>query len=459
MSTPPAPQAPQAPPARGFAKIIAAAVAGTTIEFYDFFLYGSAAALVFNKVFFPAGDAVTGILLALATYAVGFLARPVGGILFGHLGDRWGRRRTLALSLSMMGGATVAIGLIPSYESIGLAAPLLLTALRLIQGVALGGEWGGAVLLVTEHAGEHRRGFWGAWPQAGGPMGNMLATGVLALLSVLVTDGQFLEWGWRLPFLLSATLVVIGLWLRRSVEESPVFAELRARKDEQEPEEGRAPIRVVLREHRRSVLIATLANMGEKTAYYTFSIFLLSYLAEQLHLPQSTALTAVAVGSVFQIVAMLAGGHLSDRWGRRRINLVCAVLIAFWGLAGLPLVDGGELAVITLTISVGLTLHGVMCGAQAAFFTELFPSEVRYTGASLGYQLATVFGGTLAPLLGVALMRQAGSTLPVGLFLLVAEMCTIGAFLWAGETGRRDLRDISRTATASVPAPKTERTP
>ncbi|MGP4086232.1 MFS transporter [Streptomyces sp. KR55] len=448
--TAPAPAQPAGATGRGFARVIAASLAGTTIEFYDFFLYGSAAALVFNKVFFPAGDPVIGVLLALATYAVGFLARPLGGILFGHLGDRFGRRRTLALSLGLMGGSTVLIGLIPSYDTIGVAAPLILTLLRLIQGVALGGEWGGAILLVTEHAPKQRRGFWAAWPQSGGPLGNMLATGVLAVLGLVVTDAQFTSWAWRLAFLVSAVLVLVGLWLRRAVEESPQFLALQQQGNLRE---GHAPLRIVLRDHKREVTIAALANMGEKTAYYAFSIFLLSYFSEQLHLPKSTGLIAVAVGSVFQVAAMLLGGHLSDRLGRRNVNLTVAVLIAVWGLVGLPLVDGGHLGVITLTVSVGLALHGLMCGSQAAFFAELFPSAVRYTGASLGYQIATVLGGSAAPLLGVALMRQTGATWPVGVFLVCAELCTVAAFLWVGETKDRDPDAVAPSLPAPTPTP------
>jgi len=419
----------------GFAKIIAASVAGTTIEFYDFFLYGAAAAIVFDKVFFPSKDPITGVLLALLTYAVGFLARPLGGVVFGHLGDRWGRRRTLALSLVLMGGATVAIGLIPSYASIGIAAPILLVLLRLTQGFALGGEWGGAILLVAEHGNERRRGFWSSWPQTGGPLGNMLATGVLAALTPAITNEQFLSWGWRIPFAVSAVLVVIGVWLRRSIEESPLFVA-------QGPSEAPAPIRVVLRDYRRQVAMAALANMGEKAAYYTFSIFLLTYLAQQVKAPRGVGLTAIAVASVFQVVGMLVGGMLSDRYGRRPVSIVLAVLLGAWGFLGLPLVDRGTLGAVILVTVVGLTLHGLMTGAQVAFFAELFPSAVRYTGASLGYQLATVFGGALAPILGVALLRQFGSTTPVAVFLALTEVCTIAAFLWAGETRDRDLRSV-----------------
>ncbi|WP_433260195.1 MFS transporter [Actinosynnema sp. CS-041913] len=434
MSTTDAPV--PAPPRGRFAKVLAASVVGTTIEFYDFFLYGTAAALVFDKVFFPSGDPLTGVLLALATYAVGFLARPLGGVLFGHLGDRIGRRRTLSLSLILMGGATVAIGLIPSYAAIGVAAPLLLTALRLVQGLALGGEWGGAVLLVAEHGSAARRGFWSSWPQTGGPLGNMIATGVLALLGLGVSNAEFLAWGWRIPFMLSAVLVVIGVWLRRAVEESPIF--LAARESAGGAPE-RAPIATVVRHHRKPVAVAALASVGEKATYYTFSIFLISYLTQIVHLPKGSVLTAITIASVFQVVAMPAGGLLADRFGRRPCALAVAVLIAGWALVGLPLVDGGRSGVVTAVVVVGLTLHGLMTGAQSAFFAELFPSEVRYTGASLGYQSATVVGGSLVPIVGVALLQRFPSTVPVALLLCAMIACTVVAFLWAGETRGRDL--------------------
>ncbi|MGA9519951.1 MAG: MFS transporter [Myxococcaceae bacterium] len=438
---------------KGFARLVAASLAGTTIEFYDFFLYGTAAALVFNKVFFPAGDPLTGILMALGTYAVGFVARPVGGIVFGHLGDRWGRRNTLALSLLLMGAATVGIGLIPSYETIGIAAPILLTVLRLVQGLALGGEWGGAVLLVAEHGSDKHRGFWSSFPQTGGPIGNMIATLVLAVLGTVITNEQFVDWGWRVAFLLSAVLVFAGIWLRRSIEESPLFLEMQARAKARGTE-GHAPIKTVLREYRREVALAAMANVGEKATYYTFSIFLLTYLTQQVQVSRSVALTAVSIASVPQILAMLAGGTLSDRFGRQGLNILLGVLVALWGFLGLPLVDTGNSALITVVIVVGLTLHGLMCGGQVAFYAEIFPSHVRYTGASLGYQLATVIGGSLAPIIGVALLRHYGSTTPVAIFLALCAASTVLAFVLAGETRHRSLRHAHAEPT---PAPEQER--
>ncbi|WP_194833619.1 MFS transporter [Nocardia sp. XZ_19_369] len=428
-----------------FARVVAASVAGTTIEFYDFFLYGLAAALVFNKVFFPAGDPLVGVLLAMGTYAVGFLARPLGGVLFGHLGDRVGRRRTLSITLMLMGAATVAIGLIPSYATIGIAAPILLVLLRLVQGLALGGEWGGAVLLVAEHGSAAHRGFWSSWPQTGGPLGNLLATGVLALLGLGVSNAEFEAWGWRIPFLLSIVLVAVGLWLRHAVEESPIFV---AAQRHGATWQGHAPLRIVLGRYRKQVLMAALADVGEKATYYTFSIFLLAYLTQVVHVPKSTALTAITIASVFQATAIVLGGALGDRFGRRVTSVLLAVLVAAWALSALPMVDSGSAVRITVVITVGLTLHGLLTGAQAPFFAELFPSEVRYTGASLGYQLATIVGGSLIPLIGVALLHRFPSTVPITLLLCATLACTASAFLWAGETRGRDLRDIAGEAAA-----------
>ncbi|GAA5108505.1 MFS transporter [Nocardia iowensis] len=445
-------------PATGarFARIVAASVAGTTIEFYDFFLYGLAAALVFNKVFFPAGDPLTGVLLAMGTYAVGFLARPLGGVLFGHLGDRLGRRRTLSITLMLMGGATVAIGLLPSYASIGVAAPILLVLLRLVQGLALGGEWGGAVLLVAEHGSAAHRGFWSSWPQTGGPLGNLMATGVLAALGLAISNAEFQDWGWRIPFLLSIVLVLVGMWLRHAVEESPIFLAAQRRAA---THTGHAPLRIVLGRYRKQVLLAALADVGEKATYYTFSIFLLAYLTQVVHVPKSTALTAITIASVFQATAIVLGGAVGDRYGRRVSSVLLAGVIAAWALAALPMVDTGSPVRITLVITVGLTLHGLLTGVQAPFFAELFPSEVRYTGASLGYQLATIVGGSLTPIIGVALLHRYPSTVPITLLLCLTLAGTASAFLWAGETRGRDLRDIARDPTDSAPTDKSRSTP
>ncbi|MFI6169370.1 MFS transporter [Nocardia sp. NPDC051052] len=447
---------PDTPTGTRFARIVAASVAGTTIEFYDFFLYGLAAALVFNKVFFPVSDPLTGVLLAMVTYAVGFLARPLGGVLFGHLGDRLGRRRTLSVTLLLMGGATVAIGLIPSYASIGIAAPILLVLLRLVQGLALGGEWGGAVLLVAEHGSAAHRGFWSSWPQTGGPLGNLLATGVLAALGLGVSTTEFQDWGWRIPFLLSIVLVAVGIWLRHAVEESPIFLEAQRRNATRD---GQAPVRIVVRRYRKQVLMAALADVGEKATYYTFSIFLLAYLTQVVHVPKSTALTAITIASVFQAIAIVLGGAVGDRYGRRVSSVFLAVLTGAWALAALPSVNSGNAVKITVVVTIGLTLHGLLTGAQAPFFAELFPSEVRYTGASLGYQLATIVGGSLTPIIGVALLHRFPSTVPITLLLCLMLACTATAFLWAGETRNRDLRTVTPDSTDSAPTAQHRSTP
>lgn len=299
-------------------RIVGASLVGTTIEWYDFFLYGSAAALVFNKVFFPDSDPLVGTLLSFLTYAVGFAARPLGALVFGHYGDRLGRKKLLVISLLMMGGATFLIGLLPTHATIGTAAPLLLTVLRLVQGFALGGEWGGAVLLVSEHGDAKRRGFWASWPQTGAPAGQLLATAVLAVLTAVLSEQAFISWGWRIPFLLSGLLVLVGLWIRLSVDESPVFkaalASAEARRSEGAAE--KMPLVSVLRHHWRDVLVAMGARMAENISYYVLTAFILVYATTAVDLPQQTALNAVLIGSAVHFVTIPMWGALSDRLGQ-----------------------------------------------------------------------------------------------------------------------------------------------
>jgi metabolite-proton symporter len=411
-------------------RIVSASLIGTTVEWYDFFLYSSAAALVFNKLFFPTSDPLTGTLLAFTTYAIGFLARPVGGLVFGHFGDRIGRKRLLVLSLLLMGGATFAMGLLPTYATVGVAAPILLTLLRLVQGFALGGEWGGAVLIVSEHGSPERRGFWASWPQCGAPGGNLLATAVLAVLAAVQSDEAFLSWGWRVPFLLSAVLVVIGLWIRLAVTESPVF--LAAQRNA--PTEEKAPIVEVFRRGWRQVLIAMGARMGENVSYYVITAFILVYVTESLGLAKSVGLNAVLIGSAVHFVTIPLWGLLSDRVGRRTVYLFGAVGMAVWGFVFFALLDTGSFPVIALATTVGLVLHGAMYGPQAAFFSELFGTRVRYSGASVGYQLASIAAGAVAPLIAVALLDAWGSTVPVSLYVLAMCLLTVVAVLAARET-------------------------
>jgi len=411
-------------------RIVSASLIGTTVEWYDFFLYSSAAALVFNKLFFPTSDPLTGTLLAFTTYAIGFLARPIGGLVFGHFGDKVGRKKLLVLSLLLMGGATFAMGLLPTYAAIGVAAPILLTVLRLVQGFALGGEWGGAVLIVSEHGSAARRGFWASWPQCGAPGGNLLATAVLAVLAAVQSDEAFLSWGWRIPFLLSAVLVVIGLWIRLAVAESPVF--LAAQRNA--PAEEKAPIVEVFRRGWRQVLIAMGARMGENVSYYVITAFILVYITTSLGLAKSVGLNAVLIGSAVHFVTIPLWGLLSDHVGRRRVYLFGAVGMAVWGFVFFALLDTKSFPMIALATTVGLVLHGAMYGPQAAFFSELFGTRVRYSGASVGYQLASIAAGAVAPLIAVALLNAWGSTLPVSLYLLAMCLLTVVAVLVARET-------------------------
>ncbi|MET9319090.1 MFS transporter [Streptomyces sp. NPDC003038] len=431
-----------APPARGgIRRIVAASLVGTTIEWYDFFLYGSAAALVFNTLFFPTSDPLVGTMLAFLTYAVGFAARPLGGIVFGHYGDKIGRKKLLVLSLLMMGGATFAMGLLPTHASIGVGAPILLTVLRLVQGFALGGEWGGAVLLVSEHGGDKSRGFWASWPQAGAPGGNLLATGVLALLAAVQSDEAFLAWGWRIPFLLSGVLVVIGLWIRISVSESPVFLEARAKAAEQAAAgvKEQPPVVQVFRTSWRQVLTAIGTRLGENVSYYVLTAFLLVYVTVHLQLPKGQALNAVLIGSAVHFVTIPLWGALSDRIGRRPVTLIGALGMAGWAFAFFALLDSKSFPVIALAVTVGLLLHGAMYGPQAAFISEMFDTKVRYSGASMGSQLASIIGGALAPIIAVELLKDYGTSTPVSVYLCFTALVTAVTVWAAKETLGRDL--------------------
>src|SRR3954464_5094620 len=324
------------PPARsrGLRKVIGASLIGTSLEWYDFFLYGTAAALVFNKLFFPTFSPLTGTLLAFTTYAVGFAARPVGGIVFGHYGDRVGRRRILIVTLLMMGSATLLIGCLPTYDDIGVAAPILLVVLRFVQGLGLGGEWGGAVLMVAEHGDDRRRGLYSSWPQVGVPAGNLLSAGVLAILAAALTDDQFASWGWRIPFLLSALLIGVGLWIRLTVEESPLFREL-----EEQGEREAAPLAKVVKCYPRQLAIAVCARLGVDVAFYTFALFVLTYVTTELGLSKSVGLAGVLIGSGLQLVLIPFFGHLSDRVGRRPVYLAGAVGAAVWVFVFFVLLD------------------------------------------------------------------------------------------------------------------------
>lgn len=454
MSSQASKASPASPASRGgIGRVISASLIGTTIEWYDFFLYGSAAALVFNKLFFPGSEPLVGTLLAFLTYAIGFAARPLGGLVFGHYGDKIGRKKLLVLSLLMMGGATFAMGLLPTHASIGVGAPVLLTVLRLIQGFALGGEWGGAVLLVSEHGDDKNRGFWASWPQAGAPGGNLLATGVLALLAAFQSDETFLAWGWRVPFLLSGVLVVIGLWIRVSVSESPLFLEAQAKAAEQAAVGAREkpPVVEVFRTNWRGVLTAIGTRLGENISYYILTAFLLVYVTTHLGLSKSNGLNAVLIGSAVHFVTIPAWGALSDRIGRRPVTLIGSLGMTGWAFAFFAMLDSKSFPVIAAAVTIGLLFHGAMYGPQAAFISEMFDTKVRYSGASMGSQLASIIGGALAPIIAVALLDDYDSSLPISIYLAAAALVTSVTVLAARETRGRSLARSYDAAPVPVP--------
>jgi metabolite-proton symporter len=419
-------------------RVIAASLIGTTIEWYDFFLYGSAAALVFNKLFFPSFDPLVGTLLAFATYAVGFVARPLGGIVFGHFGDRIGRKKLLMWSLVMMGLATLLIGLLPGYDSIGVWAPVGLIVLRVVQGFAVGGEWGGAVLMAAEHGDAKRRGYWASWPQAGVPLGSLLSAGILALMAGVQSEANFIAWGWRVPFLLSAVLVVVGWYIRNRVAESPMF--------EAEIEAAEAPPSVpaldVFRERPRAVLLGAGLRVGENIGYYILTVFSLTFLVDVAAETRSLALDALLIGAAVQFIAIPLLATLSDRIGRRPVYAFGAFGLGIFSFLFFPMLASGNDALIILAIVVGLVLHASMYAPQAAFITELFPTRIRYSGVSIAYQLTAIFAGSLAPIIALWLYKDWHSSVPVSVYVAIACAISGVSALLARETKGVELEEI-----------------
>lgn len=449
-----APDTGTGPAQNSIVKVVFASLVGTAVEWYDFFLYGSAAALVFGTLFFPESEPVTATLLAFGTYALGFVARPLGGIVFGHFGDKVGRKKMLVVALMMMGVATFAIGLLPTYATIGVAAPILLLVCRLLQGFAVGGEWGGAVLMAAEHGDEKNRGFWSSWPQAGVPLGNLLATGVLFLLAAVQSDEAFLAWGWRIPFLLSAVLVLIGLYVRLQLEESPVYQEAKEEIAEKQQTGSHLPILEVIRTYPKEVLIAMGMRMAENISYYIFTIISITYVTTYLEADKSLILKMLLIAAAFQFFLIPALGALSDRVGRRPLYLVGAVGVAGWSFVFFGLLDNMTSGSVLLAVTVGLFFHSLMYAPQAAFFSELFGTSVRYTGASVGYQLASIFAGALAPIIAVKLLGDDianANTFAVGVYVTIASVITVIAVLAAKETKATSLRHdrVVRDAHAS----------
>ncbi|OBH01667.1 MFS transporter [Mycobacterium sp. E3247] len=419
-------------------RVVAASMAGTVVEWYEFFLYGTAATLVFSKVFFPrGGNELDAILAAFVTYAVGFAARPLGGIVFGQFGDRYGRKKLLQLSLLLVGVSTFAMGCLPTFAQIGYWAPALLVVLRFLQGFAVGGEWGGAILLVAEHSPKSHRGFWASWPQAGVPGGNMLATVVLLMLTSTLSDAAFLGWGWRVGFWLSAVVVLIGYYIRTKVTDAPIFYE--AQRQDDRINASRLGVFEVLKRYPRGVFTAMGMRLGENTMYYLVVTFSITYLKVHVHADTKTILWWLLAAHAVHFAVIPLAGSLSDRLGRRPIYFIGALCACTWGFFAFPMMNSGRNAVIMSAIVIGLVFHGLMYAVQPAAMAEMFPTRMRYSGVSLGYQVTSILAGSLAPIIAVRLLETYRSAVPIAWYLAATAAVSALAVLAAAETKGIDL--------------------
>lgn len=404
----------------GALKAYIASLTGTSLEYYDFAIYSVASALVFPKIFFPGNDEFVGLLLSFSTFAVGYLARPIGGVIFGRLGDRIGRKNVLVITLLLIGIATVLIGALPDYSVIGAAAPTILVLLRLAQGIGVGGEWGGAVLLSSEFGTASKRGFWSSAAQIGPPAGNLMANGVLALLAATLSNEAFLAWGWRVAFLASALLVVFGLLIRLKLEETPVFKAIKAH-----GEAPKAPLKEVFTKEPRALVSAALSRICPDVLYSLFTVFVAVYATRELGMTTGNVLGAILIGSAFQLALIPAAGALTDRFNRRLVYGIAAVGTAVYVPLFFLMIQGRSVLLLTVGVVIGLAFHAFMYGPQAAYITEQFPARLRYAGSSLAYTLAGVVGGAIAPLVFTALYAATGNWYVIAAYLLASSVVTI----------------------------------
>ncbi|HEY6580397.1 MAG TPA: MFS transporter [Rubrobacter sp.] len=420
-------------------QVALASFIGTAIEWYDYFLYGTAAALVFNQLFFPQFAPLTGTLAAFATFAVGFFARPVGGVVFGHFGDRIGRKSMLVITLLIMGGATFLIGLLPTFDAVGVLAPILLVALRFLQGFAVGGEWGGAILMAVEHAPDESRNFYASWPQLGSPAGLILSTVVFTAFSSL-SEEQFLAWGWRVPFLLSIVLIGVGLFIRLRIMESPTFQRVR-----ELGAESSVPLLEVLKSYPVAALLSmgvVLVNIG---GFYLVVTFTLAYATEQLGVARNATLIGLLLAGVAEIAGIILLARTADRIGRRPVAIASAAFVTIFAFPFFWLVDTGSVALLWLAMSLWTFSAGALYGVTGALISELFEARVRYSGISLGYQMAGVLGGALAPLIATALVQWAGgSSWPVATYLFAMSFVSLAAVFFASERFNVGIHDEVR---------------
>ncbi|MBM86807.1 MAG: MFS transporter [Gammaproteobacteria bacterium] len=428
-------------------KVALTALAGTSIEWYDFFLYATAAALVFPAAFFPESTPTMGLILSFGTFAFGFIARPVGGILFGHFGDRIGRKRTLVIALMLMGIASTLIGLLPTYATIGIAAPIILTLLRFAQGLAIGGQWGGAMLLVTESAPADQRGYYGAYAQAGAPVGVILANLAFIIISASVSEEFFQTWGWRIPFLASVVLIGISMYVQLHMEDTEAFKELEALKAKrlQEQVDGsaatkRSPVLEAIIKYPKRISLAAGAFVSVQVNFYILIAFIIAYGSDPNGggMARNTVLMAVLLASALQVPTQFWASAYSDRHGRKGIFMLGAALTGLAAFALFPLVDTGNFWLSVVGISAGLCFLGMMYGPQAALFTELFSTEVRYSGASLGYQLGAIIGGAFAPTVATILWTEY-SIIWVAVYMALASLISIISVAMLSETYKTSL--------------------